>query len=72
MIQIDQPFLKLLLLALLSFCTIFKTNAQNLPDIQKTNIRIPGNLKIDSKATEWSVQFQAYNHAIPPLPVSAP
>lgn len=38
-------------------------HAQKLPDKQKISLRAPADIKIDGKATEWSNQFQAYNHA---------
>jgi len=41
----------------------FYASAQSLPNIQKTSIRSPVNIKIDGKATEWDGRFQAYNKA---------
>ena len=37
--------------------------AQKLPAKQQASVRIPANVKIDGKATEWNNQFQAYNNA---------
>lgn len=39
-------------------------NAQKLPNIQKTGLRAPGNIKVDGKFNEWPAGLQAYNHAI--------
>jgi hypothetical protein len=52
--------LNLLFLLLVSYFTV---NAQKLPTIQQTSLRIPANLKIDGKATEWGNQFQAHNNS---------
>jgi len=38
-------------------------DAQKLPNTQQESLRLPANVKIDGKATEWNNQFQAYNHA---------
>lgn len=38
----------------------FSANAQKLPGVQKTSLRVPANIKIDGKAAEWG-QYQAYN-----------
>ena len=38
--------------------------AQKLPNKQVVGIRMPPNLKIDGKATEWNNKLQAYNKAI--------
>jgi hypothetical protein len=59
--KINCSFYKLLLPALLFSVTV---NAQKLPGIQKASLRLPGNVKIDGKATEWNGKLQAYNHAI--------
>jgi hypothetical protein len=50
---------------LLLFPTIVfaNVNAQKLPNVQKTSLRAPADIKIDGKATEWGAQFQAYNTA---------
>ena len=40
-----------------------KIFAQKLPNVQKSSLRAPTNIKIDGKATEWGNTFQAYNHA---------
>lgn len=39
-------------------------NAQKLPNIQKSGLRAPANIKIDGKAPDWGNSLQAYNHAI--------
>jgi hypothetical protein len=38
-------------------------DAQSLPNVQKTSLRSPGNIKVDGKAAEWGNKFQAYNKA---------
>ncbi len=43
--------------------TLFAANAQKLPGTQLASVRIPNNLKIDGKATEWKDSYQAYNKA---------
>lgn len=43
---------------------IVAANAQKLPDIQKSGLRAPANLRIDGKATEWNNKFQAFNKNI--------
>ncbi len=53
---------KLVLLALF-FAFAVIANAQKLPNVQQTSLRVPANLKIDGKATEWDDKFQAYNKA---------
>jgi hypothetical protein len=50
--------LQLLLVAALAF---INATAQKLPNKQETSVRIPANVKIDGKATEWNNKFQAYN-----------
>jgi len=35
--------------------------AQKLPNIQRTNLRAPNNIKIDGKLLEWNNKLQAYN-----------
>jgi len=50
--------LQLILLAALAFAN---ANAQKLPNKQEASVRIPSNVKIDGKSTEWNNQFQAYN-----------
>lgn len=50
--------LQLLFLAALAFAN---ANAQKLPNKQEVSVRIPANVKIDGKATEWKNKFQAYN-----------
>jgi len=37
--------------------------AQKLPNIQQKSLRIPVDMKIDGKATEWNNQLQAHNSA---------
>jgi len=38
--------------------------AQKLPNVQpSTGLRVPANIKVDGKTTEWDNSFQAYNHA---------
>jgi hypothetical protein len=39
----------------------FTANAQKLPKIQTVSLRVPANIKIDGKATEWNGKFQAYS-----------
>ncbi|MFD2873561.1 hypothetical protein ACFS5N_13835 [Mucilaginibacter ximonensis] len=39
-------------------------NGQKLPNIQKTALRAPANIKVDGKVNEWPAGLQAYNHAI--------
>src|ERR1700679_721966 len=52
---------KLIASALLwSICII--ACAQNLPNVQKVSLRVPGNVKIDGKPTEWDNTFRAYNY----------
>ncbi len=52
----------LLVLCLFLFsCT--RVDAQKLPNVQQISLRVPANIKIDGKATEWDNQFQAYNKA---------
>jgi len=50
---------QIITLLLLTFSII--TNAQKLPKIQTASLRLPDNVKIDGKATEWDNKFQAYN-----------
>src|ERR1700761_4734409 len=38
-------------------------SAQQLPSIQRNNLRAPATLKIDGKTDDWNKGFQAYNHA---------
>lgn len=42
---------------------VVTAHAQNLPNIQKTSVWAPPNIKIDGKVTEWQDKYQAYNHA---------
>lgn len=51
------------LICLLLFFISFAVNAQKLPGVQQTSLRIPNNLKIDGKAAEWNNKFAAYNKA---------
>ncbi|MGY3213363.1 hypothetical protein [Mucilaginibacter sp. HD30] len=37
--------------------------AQKLPNIQQESLRLPANVKIDGKTTEWGDKLQAYNKA---------
>lgn len=39
-------------------------SGQKLPNIQKSGLRAPANIKVDGKTTEWTNGLQAYNHAI--------
>ncbi|MES2275758.1 MAG: hypothetical protein V4592_07040 [Bacteroidota bacterium] len=50
-----------LILFTLSFAAM-QTHAQKLPKIQEAGLRIPKNLKVDGKATEWKNKFEAYNN----------
>jgi len=36
---------------------------QKLPAVQQAAVRVPANVKIDGKATEWGEKFEAYNPA---------
>ena len=38
-------------------------NAQKLPNVQKSSLRAPENIKIDGNLVEWGNKFQAYNNA---------
>lgn len=49
----------LFLIAALAFAN---AHAQKLPNKQEAGVRIPANIKIDGKATEWNNQLQADNH----------
>jgi hypothetical protein len=51
----------ILLLSLVLIC--LSAEAQKLPNVQKTSLRVPANITIDGKATEWDNQFRAYNNA---------
>ncbi len=55
--------MKKITLLFLSAFTFLQANAQKLPNKQEASVRIPVNVKIDGKATEWSNSFQAYNNA---------
>lgn len=46
---------------LLLFAFSIIANAQKLPKVQIASLRLPDNVKIDGKATEWDNKFQAYN-----------
>jgi len=52
-------------LQLLLLCTSALTSAyaQKLPNKQEASVRIPANVKIDGKATEWSNKFEAHNYS---------
>ncbi len=50
------------LILIVSFITL-NVNAQKLPNVQSTGVRIPANSKMDGKTTEWDGKFQAYNTA---------
>lgn len=52
--------LQFILLAGLAFAN---ASAQKLPNKQEVSVRIPGNIKIDGKANEWSNKFEAHNYA---------
>jgi hypothetical protein len=54
--------IKLALLALF-FAIAVIANAQKLPNVQQNSLRAPADIKIDGKAMEWGIQFQAYNKA---------
>ncbi len=41
----------------------FNATAQKLPNVQTDGLRIPTNIKMDGKTTEWNNKFQAYNTA---------
>ena len=53
------------------FCTLLPAlllssfvDAQKLPNLQKSGLRAPANIKIDGKVADWGNGLQAYNHAI--------
>jgi len=52
-------------LNLLLFAALVSTSvsAQKLPNKQDAGLRIPADVKIDGKATEWNNTFQAYNNS---------
>ncbi len=50
-----------LAIALIPLIPALSVNAQKLPDVQKTSLRAPANIKIDGKAGEWGNQFKAHN-----------
>lgn len=54
-----KPILTLLFVSAL----FLNAAAQKLPNVQPGSVRAPTDIKIDGKATEWSGQLQAYNHA---------
>jgi hypothetical protein len=54
---------KPLLLLLFAALVFENAYAQKLPNKQEASVRIPANVKIDGKATEWGDKFQAYNNA---------
>ena len=54
--------MKKLQLLLLGAITSANVCAQKLPDKQEISVKIPANLKVDGKATEWNNQFQANNY----------
>lgn len=41
----------------------FNATAQKLPNVQTTSLRIPADIRMDGKTTEWNDKFQAYNTA---------
>jgi hypothetical protein len=56
-IPVAKRILPVFLLCLISITAV----AQKPPSVQQASLRIPANLKIDGKATEWNNKFQAYN-----------
>jgi len=54
-----KQFTLLLLIVIASL----NTNAQKIPDKQGASIRVPADMKVDGKATEWGDGFRAYNSA---------
>jgi len=46
---------------LLSALVFLQANGQRLPNVQQIGVKLPANVKIDGKATEWNDQMQAYN-----------
>jgi len=48
---------------LVLLCYVSITKAQKLPNLQAVGVRLPANVKIDGKATEWDYTFQAHNNA---------
>jgi len=59
--KLNITTIKQVLLVLLSCTFSFNAIAQKLPSVQQASLRVPVNLKIDGKATEWNNKFQAYN-----------
>lgn len=41
----------------------FCANAQKLPNVQQVSLRMPANIKIDGKLTEWGPKLKAHNTA---------
>src|ERR1700743_1056296 len=56
--------LKLILLAVLPQTIALGLFAQKLPNKQVASIRLPVDVKIDGRTSEWDNKFQAYNHAV--------
>jgi hypothetical protein len=54
---------KYLSIVLMASMLPFFIYAQKLPNIQQNGLRVPANIRIDGKATEWNNKFQAYNNA---------
>lgn len=50
-----------LLLLFIAALAFVNANAQKLPNKQEASVRIPPNVKIDGKATEWNNKMQADN-----------
>ena len=49
--------------SLLLSALALQVSAQKLPNVQQISLRVPANIKMDGKATEWGDKFQAYNIA---------
>jgi hypothetical protein len=53
--------IKLIIILLASVA--IAADAQKLPKVQETSLRLPASVKIDGKAAEWKNNFQAYNNS---------
>jgi hypothetical protein len=59
-----KTILKLPLFIILVQTIALSAFAQKLPNKQVVSVRLPANVKIDGKTTEWDNKLQAYNHAV--------
>jgi len=53
----------LLAILLMVFLMASHLHAQKLPNVQKTSVYAPANVKVDGKPTEWNNKFEASNSA---------